>query len=87
VDIADEIQRKLIDALLRSPVFTRSVQQVHKRVHTLQHGKAPEYHNPTQIEGEEFAGNGGVGRFFKFFWEELKSGHKPEPKAPQRGKP
>jgi hypothetical protein len=72
-------ERRLVEALLRSPAFTRSVQQVHKRVHTLQHGKPPEYHNPTQLDTEEAVRNGGVSRFIKLFWEELKAGHRPEP--------
>lgn len=77
------MQRKLVEALLRNPAFTRGVQEVHKRVHTLQHGKPPQYHSPTQLEGPEASNpNGGVGRLVKLFWEELKTGHKPETKPP-----
>ncbi|ETN38196.1 uncharacterized protein HMPREF1541_06227 [Cyphellophora europaea CBS 101466] len=72
------LEKRLVDALLRSPAFTRGVQNIHKRVHTLQHGKPPEYHSPTQLDGEEAVQNGGLGRFFKLFWDELKQGHRPE---------
>jgi hypothetical protein len=74
-------EKRLVDALLRSPTFTKGVQNVHKRVHTFQHGKAPEYHNPTSLDTEEAVRNGGVTRFFKLFWDELKSGHRPEAPA------
>ena len=77
-------QKRLVDILLRSPTFTKGVQNIHKRVHTFRHGKPPEYHSPTQLEGEETVKNGGLSRFFKLFWEELKQGHRPEapPKQP-----
>lgn len=73
--------------LLRSPTFTKGVQSIHKRVHTFQHGKPPEYHSPTQLEGEEALNNGGVGRFFKLFWEELRQGHRPEAPPPKQSPP
>lgn len=72
----------MIDALLRSPTFTRSVQKVHSKVHELQHGKPAEYPHPggTHLEEETARQGGGLKKFFQLFWDELKSGHKPEPK-------
>lgn len=70
-------QRKLVETLLRSPAFHRSVQKVHKQIHQLQHGKPPEYYGGTNLE--EPAREGGLKSLFKLFWEELKSGHKPQP--------
>ena len=77
------LQRKLIDTLLRSPTFTRSVQKVHSKVHELQHGKPPDYPHPggTHLEDEVARQGGGVTKFIKLFWEELRTGHKPEPKG------
>jgi len=72
------IEKRLIETLLRSPSFHRGVQKVHKTVHQLQHGKPPEYYGGTHIDPEREAGRG-VKNFFKLFWEELKTGHKPEP--------
>lgn len=57
-------------------MFHRSVEQVHRRVHQLRHGKPPEYYGGTNIE--EPAQQGGIKHFAKLFWEELKNGHKPE---------
>lgn len=71
------VERKLVETLLRSPAFHKSVQKVHKQIHHLQHGKPPEYYGGTNLEDP--ASNGGVKNFVKLFWEELKSGHKPEP--------
>ncbi|KAK5075957.1 hypothetical protein LTS08_002466 [Lithohypha guttulata] len=70
------VERKLVETLLRSPTFHRSVQKIHKQVHQLQHGKPPEYHGGTNLEDP--AAGSGVKNFVKLFWEELKSGHKPE---------
>lgn len=72
------LERKLVDTLLRSPAFHRSVQKVHKQIHQFQHGKPPEYYGGTNLE--QPTQNGGVKDFAKLFWEELKTGHKSEPK-------
>ena len=76
----------MVDALLRSPTFTRSVQKVHSKVHTLQHGKRPEYPHPggTHLEEEVEKQGASLTKFFRIFWEELKTGHKPEPKSKKR---
>ena len=76
-------QRRLIDALLRSPTFTRSVQKVHSKVHKIQHGSTPDYPHPggTHLEDQVAREGGGLTKFFKMFWEELRTGHKPEPKS------
>ncbi|KAJ9654631.1 hypothetical protein H2198_006377 [Neophaeococcomyces mojaviensis] len=70
--------RKLVDTLLRSPAFHRGVQKVHKQIHQLQHGKPPEHYGGTNLE--EPGRNGGVKSFIALFWEELKSGHRPDSK-------
>ena len=76
-------QRRAIEALLRSRSFTRGVQKVHSKVHEIQHGKPPEYPHPggTHLEDEVERQGGGLKKFFQIFWDELKSGHKPEPKS------
>lgn len=74
------VQRKLIDTLLRSPAFHRGVQKVHKQVHQFQHGKPPEYYGGTNLESPEVK-NGGVKKFVELFLDELKTGHKPQPKG------
>ncbi|KAJ4518135.1 hypothetical protein HRR76_000248 [Exophiala dermatitidis] len=71
-------EKRLIDMLLRSPSFHKGVQKVHKTVHQIQHGKPPEYYGGTHIDSEHEAKQG-LGHFFKLFWDELKSGHKPQP--------
>lgn len=72
-------QRKLVETLLRSPGFHRTVQKVHKQIHEFQHGKPPEYYGGTNLE-EPAQQSGGVKNFMKLFVEELKAGHKPDPK-------
>lgn len=73
------VQRKLVETLLRSPAFHRGVQKVHKQIHQFQHGKPPEHYGGTNLEDPTKTGNGSIKNFAKIFWEELKSGHKPEP--------
>lgn len=74
------LERKLVDTLLRSPAFHRSVQKVHKQIHQLQHGKPPDYYGGTNLE-EPAQQGGGVKHLAKLFWEELKTGHRPDPKG------
>ncbi|KAJ9602293.1 hypothetical protein H2200_013148 [Cladophialophora chaetospira] len=77
------LEKRLVDTLLRSPAFHRGVQKVHKKVHEIQHGKPPEYYGGTNLDTPE-ATEGGAKNFFKIFWEELKTGHKPEPPPPKK---
>lgn len=49
----------------------------------MKHGKPPEYYGGTNLE--EPARQSGVKNLVKLFWEELKSGHKPQPKKLDSG--
>ncbi|RMZ91659.1 hypothetical protein DV736_g1103, partial [Chaetothyriales sp. CBS 134916] len=74
------LERKAVEALLRNPSFRHGVQRVHQAVYRLQHGKSPEYYQGGTHIDEQKTANQGLSRFLKLFWEELKTGHKPEPK-------
>ncbi|RMZ75545.1 hypothetical protein DV738_g5428, partial [Chaetothyriales sp. CBS 135597] len=75
------MQQKAVEALLRNSSFRQGVQRVHQTIYRLQHGKSPEYcQGGTQIDDQK-PPNQGVSHFFKLFWEELKTGHKPESKT------
>jgi len=75
--ILAELERRLVQTLLRSPAFHRGVEKVHKNVHRLRHGKLPEDMGGTNVDEPK---GKGVKHFFELLWEELKTGHRPESK-------
>ncbi|MCJ1326494.1 hypothetical protein MMC10_003158 [Thelotrema lepadinum] len=62
----------LTQKLLRSPTFHRAVQNVHKRVQEIRHGKDPEEMGGTKIDGPE--GKGLFGHFVDELKEQFKGG-------------
>jgi len=72
--ILGEIERRLVQTLLRSPTFHRGVQKIHKHVTELRHGKPPEEMGGTAIDDPT---RRSPKQFFDLLWEEVKNGHKP----------
>lgn len=70
------LERRLTDALIRSPTFHRGVQGIHKRIHRWKHGTPPEELGGTNIDTPP---DSGVRLFWQLFWEELKNGRKAGP--------
>ncbi|KAL1957978.1 hypothetical protein VTO42DRAFT_5370 [Malbranchea cinnamomea] len=61
------VEAWLVTKLLSSPAFHRAVRRVHKTIHELRHGKAPEDMGGTRIDKPRLRD------FFKYFREELKN--------------
>ncbi|KAI9829575.1 MAG: hypothetical protein M1819_006080 [Sarea resinae] len=64
--------------LLSSPTFHRAVQNVHKKVHELRHGKAPEDMGGLTRDNE--SGPSDAKKFLQYYIEELKEQARGGPK-------